>query len=92
MFVRLSWWYIIKQRIEIYLDENGNDLDFEDPIDKNHASPTPSNESSRTPLSKQSLLCSFSRQFIIWFVGIDRLAFGDHAAMAIDFKGEGLYI
>jgi hypothetical protein len=28
--------------------------------------------------------------FFISSSGIDRLALGDHAAMAIDFKGEGL--
>jgi hypothetical protein len=37
------------------LDENANDLDFDDSIDKNPATPTLNNELNKSSLSKQSL-------------------------------------
>ena len=77
----------------MYLDENANDLDFEESLEKNHATPTLPNESMKTSPSKLSLFLLFNKLiFIISRLGIDRLALGDHAAMSIDFKGEGLYI
>ena len=47
-----------KKRIELSLDENANDLDFEDSIDKHHATPTQHNESIKSSVSKQSLFFS----------------------------------
>ncbi|CAF2634698.1 unnamed protein product [Rotaria sp. Silwood2] len=55
--------------------ENANDLDFEDPLDKNHAIPALHDETGKTSPSKTR---------------IDRLSLVDHAAMAVDFKGEAL--
>jgi hypothetical protein len=58
---------VSNKTIKIYLDENANDLDFEDSLDKNHATPALHNESMRTALSKQSLLnyFLFNKKFII---------------------------
>lgn len=39
--------------VDIYLDENANDLDFEESLDKNQATPTLHNESEKSPMSKQ---------------------------------------
>jgi hypothetical protein len=39
----------------MYLDENANDLDFEESLDKNHTTPTLHNESMKSSPSKQSL-------------------------------------
>ncbi len=50
----LSCWILLNESLKIFiLDENENDLDFEDSIDKNHAT---SNELIKNSLSKQSLL------------------------------------
>ncbi|CAF3273049.1 unnamed protein product [Rotaria socialis] len=56
--------------------ENLQDLDFEEPLDKIHGTPT--------SLSSQVVKSSPSK------LRIDRSALGDHAAMAVDFKGEAL--
>jgi hypothetical protein len=48
--------FIIEKIICIDLDENASDLDFEDSIDKNHATPTLHNDASKSSPSKPSLL------------------------------------
>ncbi len=78
----------------MYLDENANDLDFEESLDKNQATPTSHNEAIKISPSKLSLFLLYNKfiYFVISRLGIDRQALDDHAAMSIDFKGEGLYI
>lgn len=46
--------------INIYLDENAGDLDFEDSLDKSHPTPTVNSESEKTPLPKPSLSFVFN--------------------------------
>lgn len=80
--------------ITYYIDENATDLDLEEPLDKN-PSPSISNDDTIKNLSiKPSLYFFYSNDFLAMFVffllEIDRLALVDHAAMAVDFKGEGL--
>lgn len=81
--------------IDISLDENASDLDFEESLDKNHATPTLHNESEKSPISKPGLsfVFDFNENTSLFYCssisGIDKVALGDHAAMAIDFKGEG---
>ncbi|CAF1644645.1 unnamed protein product, partial [Adineta ricciae] len=55
--------------------ENAHDLDFEDSVDKNHATPTLTNEPGKSAIPKSK---------------IEGFALDDHAAMSIDFKGEAL--
>ncbi|CAF3526585.1 unnamed protein product [Rotaria sp. Silwood1] len=55
--------------------ENANDLDLEEPLDKNYAMPALHDETGKNSPSKSR---------------IDQLALVDHAAMAVDFKGEAL--
>jgi hypothetical protein len=53
----------------MYLDENANDLDFEDSIDKNHATPTLHNESIKTlPPKLSSFLFIFERMFMYYLI------------------------
>jgi hypothetical protein len=53
----------------MYLDENANDLDFEDSIDKNHATPTLHNELIKTLPSKlSSFLFIFERMFMYYLI------------------------
>ncbi|CAF1376338.1 unnamed protein product [Adineta ricciae] len=55
--------------------ENAHDLDFEDSVDKSHATPTLSNESGKIAIPKSK---------------IEGFALDDHGAMSVDFKGEAL--
>ncbi|CAF1005099.1 unnamed protein product [Rotaria sordida] len=55
--------------------ENANDLDFEEPLDKHYSKLIPNDNTIKNSSIKPK---------------IDRLALKDHAAMAIDFKGEAL--
>jgi len=40
---------------------------------------------------KPGLLFIWKEKFGVIILGMDRFALGDHAAMAVDFKGEGLF-
>ncbi|CAF4247928.1 unnamed protein product [Rotaria socialis] len=73
--------------------ENLQDLDFEEPLDKIHGTPTSlSSQVVKSSPSKLSSIFIFYQCFIFLnkYLGIDRSALGDHAAMAVDFKGEAL--
>ena len=74
-------------------DENANDDDFEDSLDKTQTASTFQQDVEKNLLGKTSLIIStdddhwtLNSSFVLEF---DRLALNDHAAMAIDFKGEG---
>ncbi|CAF3787568.1 unnamed protein product [Rotaria magnacalcarata] len=73
--------------------ENLQDLDFEEPLDKIHGTPTSlSSQVVKSSPSKLSSIFLFYQCFIFLnkYLEIDRSALGDHAAMAVDFKGEAL--
>ena len=74
------------------LDENAADIDFEESLDR-HPSASTSPAYSMGPGSlKQSLSMARNEPRSIHTLvclEIDPMALVDHAAMAIDFKGEG---